>query len=65
MEWLKDYWWVILIFLIGIFINTIKDLNKTSFKEYLKNKHTKSEHHNKSSDNTAPATHKVDDDQSL
>ncbi|WP_392562846.1 hypothetical protein RHO12_05040 [Orbus sturtevantii] len=38
MEWLKDYWWLILILLLGIFINTIKDLNKTSFKSYLNKK---------------------------
>lgn len=38
MEWLKDYWWIILIVLLGIFINTIKDLRKISYKEYLKNK---------------------------
>lgn len=38
MEWLKDYWWLILIVLLGIFINTIKDLNKTSFKHYLDKK---------------------------
>lgn len=38
MEWLEDYWWIILILLLGIFINTIKDLNKTSFKQYLDKK---------------------------
>lgn len=38
MEWLKDYWWLILIVLVGIFINTIKDLNKTSFKKYIDKK---------------------------
>ncbi|WP_392553198.1 hypothetical protein RHO14_04865 [Orbus wheelerorum] len=38
MEWLKAYWWLILIVLLGIFINTIKDLNKTSFKSYLNKK---------------------------
>lgn len=38
MEWLKDYWWIILIILLGIFLNTIKDLNRLNYKEYLKKK---------------------------
>ena len=38
MEWLKDYWWVILIILVGIFINTIKALNKFNYKHYLDKK---------------------------
>lgn len=38
MEWLKDYWWMILIILIGMFINTIKSLNKISYKSYLDKK---------------------------
>ena len=38
MEWLRDYWWVILIILVGIFINTIKALNKLSYKHYLEKK---------------------------
>ena len=38
MEWLKDYWWVIVIILIGIFINTIKALNKLNYKSYLEKK---------------------------
>lgn len=38
MEWLKDYWWIILIILIGIFINTIKALNRLSYKAYLEKK---------------------------
>jgi len=38
MEWLKDYWWLIIIVLIGIFINTIKALNKLSYKHYLEKK---------------------------
>ena len=38
MEWLKDYWWLIIIVLIGIFINTIKALNKLSYKDYLEKK---------------------------
>lgn len=38
MVWLKDYWWVILIILIGIFINVIKDLSRLSYKDYLNKK---------------------------
>lgn len=38
MEWLKDYWWIILIFLAGVFINTIKALNKLNFKSYIDKK---------------------------
>ncbi|MCO6537516.1 MAG: YpfN family protein [Gilliamella sp.] len=38
MEWLKDYWWIIVVILIGIFINTIKALNRLSYKAYLEKK---------------------------
>ena len=38
MAWLKDYWWIILIILIGIFINTIKALNRLNYKNYLEKK---------------------------
>lgn len=38
MSWLADYWWVILILLVGILINTIKDLNKIDVKKFLDNK---------------------------
>lgn len=38
MVWLKDYWWIILIILIGIFINGIKALNRLSYKNYLEKK---------------------------
>lgn len=38
IEWLKEYWWIIIIILIGLFINGIKELNKTSFESYLKRK---------------------------
>lgn len=41
MEWLKDYWWIILIFLAGVFINTIKALNKLNFKSYIDKKEIK------------------------
>ncbi|OCG22989.1 MULTISPECIES: YpfN family protein [unclassified Gilliamella] len=38
MTWLKDYWWIIVVILIGIFINTIKALNRLSYKTYLEKK---------------------------
>lgn len=39
MEWLSHYWWIIvLIFLLGIFINVIKDLSRIDPKKYLANK---------------------------
>ncbi|MCX8575463.1 MULTISPECIES: hypothetical protein [unclassified Gilliamella] len=38
MEWIKDYWWVILLFILGIFINAIKALNKLNFKSYIDKK---------------------------
>ncbi|MDF7667618.1 hypothetical protein PT273_07140 [Orbaceae bacterium ESL0727] len=38
MEWIKDYWWIILIILLGIFINTVKALNKLNFNAYMKKK---------------------------
>lgn len=38
MHWLADYWWVILILLVGIIINAIKDMNKIDPKQFLKNK---------------------------
>ena len=38
MHWITDYWWVILILLVGIIINAIKDMNKIDPKQFLKNK---------------------------
>lgn len=32
MKWLADYWWIILIILVGIIINGIKALNKVNYK---------------------------------
>ncbi|RFY48848.1 hypothetical protein CA303_27080, partial [Salmonella enterica subsp. enterica serovar Enteritidis] len=32
MHWITDYWWVILILLVGIIINAIKDMNKIDLK---------------------------------
>ncbi len=36
--WLKDYWWVILILLVGVILNAIKALYRLDYKSYLKNK---------------------------
>lgn len=41
---LKEYWWVIIIFLLGIFINGIKALCFLNHQDYLKNK-TQLPHH--------------------
>lgn len=38
MDWLKEYWWVILIILVGMFINAIKALNRLNYKSYLEKK---------------------------
>ena len=39
MEWLARYWWIfILVALVGIFINVIKDLNRVDHKKFLANK---------------------------
>ncbi|MEA9389020.1 YpfN family protein [Acerihabitans sp. TG2] len=38
MDWLADYWWVILIILAGMLINGIKELSRVNVKRYLKNK---------------------------
>ncbi|QIQ21933.1 YpfN family protein [Zophobihabitans entericus] len=39
MEWLKEYWWIIIpLLLLGVILNGIKDLKKLSFKEYLEKK---------------------------
>ena len=38
MHWITDYWWVILILLVGIIINAIKDMNKIDPKQFRKNK---------------------------
>ncbi len=38
MGWLADYWWVVLILLLGMFINGIKDLNRINHKSFLDNK---------------------------
>ncbi|AYA42440.1 YpfN family protein [Xenorhabdus nematophila] len=39
MYWLiKDYWWVVLLVLVGIIVNAIKALNRIDQKRFLDNK---------------------------
>lgn len=39
MEWLINHWWIlVLVFLVGVMINVIKDLNRVDPKKYLDNK---------------------------
>ncbi|TDB56319.1 YpfN family protein [Photorhabdus luminescens] len=38
MQWLADYWWVILILLVGIILNAIKELRRLDVKKFLDNK---------------------------
>ncbi|MBG6241122.1 MAG: YpfN family protein [Candidatus Symbiopectobacterium sp. Dall1.0] len=38
MSWLADYWWVILIILVGMVINGMKELSRLDHKRFLKNK---------------------------
>ncbi|MEA1065653.1 YpfN family protein [Apirhabdus apintestini] len=39
MEWLEKYWWIIvLVLLLGIFINVIKDLKRVDPKKYMANR---------------------------
>ncbi|NAW49621.1 YpfN family protein, partial [Salmonella sp. gx-f5] len=35
MEWIKDYWWIILIILAGIIISGVKELSRVDVKKYL------------------------------
>ena len=39
MEWLEKYWWIIvLVLLLGIFINVIKDLKRVDPQKYMANR---------------------------
>ncbi|EJD7070241.1 TPA: YpfN family protein [Klebsiella pneumoniae] len=39
MEWLIKHWWIlVLVFLVGVIINVIKDLNRVDHKKFLNNK---------------------------
>ncbi|AMO47815.1 Hypothetical protein AKI40_1400 [Enterobacter sp. FY-07] len=39
MDWLAKYWWIlVLVFLLGVILNVIKDLNRVDHKKFLANK---------------------------
>ncbi|KMV72929.1 YpfN family protein [Rosenbergiella epipactidis] len=39
MEWVKEYWWVLIIlFMVGLLVNVYKDLKRVDVKKYLDNK---------------------------
>ena len=39
MDWLAKYWWIlVLVFLLGVLINVIKDLSRVDHKKFLANK---------------------------
>ena len=39
MEWLIKHWWIlVLVFLVGVIINVIKDRNRVDHKKFLNNK---------------------------
>ncbi|MFZ4834577.1 YpfN family protein [Rouxiella sp. Mn2063] len=38
MEWIKDYWWIVLVILAGILISGIKELSRVDVKKYLADK---------------------------
>ena len=38
MHWLADYWWVILLLLVGVIWNSIKEMMRLDPKKYLDDK---------------------------
>ncbi|AUH01611.1 YpfN family protein [Pectobacteriaceae bacterium CE70] len=38
MAWLADYWWIILVFLLGVILNGIKELRRLDHKSFLNDK---------------------------
>lgn len=40
MHWLADYWWVVLLILVGMLWNGIKAMMNVDVKKYLDNKPT-------------------------
>ncbi|GGD32086.1 YpfN family protein [Franconibacter pulveris 1160] len=39
MEWLSKYWWVlVLVFLLGVLLNVIKDLKRVDHKKFMDNR---------------------------
>ncbi|SET19267.1 YpfN family protein [Thorsellia anophelis] len=55
MQILQDYWWVIIIFLVGVLVNHLVDLNKMDHKQYLK-------HRNKDTDDSSDERKNKKDD---
>jgi len=45
MHWLADYWWVVLLVLVGILVNGVKALRRVDAKAYLANKPELPPHH--------------------
>ncbi|WP_241592751.1 YpfN family protein [Rosenbergiella epipactidis] len=46
MEWVKEYWWVLIIlFMVGLLVNVYKDLKRVDVKKYLDNKPKLPPHH--------------------
>lgn len=39
MHWLADYWWIIILLLIGIIWSAVKQMQKIDPKRFLDNKH--------------------------
>ncbi|EFB71571.1 Uncharacterised protein [Providencia rustigianii] len=38
MQWLADYWWIILLLLVGIIWNSVKEMMRLDPKKYLEDK---------------------------
>ncbi|OTA18890.1 membrane protein [Xenorhabdus beddingii] len=38
MHWLIDYWWIVLLVLVGTIINAVKALSRVDQKRFLDNK---------------------------
>ncbi|PHM75240.1 YpfN family protein [Xenorhabdus kozodoii] len=38
MQWLIDYWWIVLLVLIGIIVNAVKALSRVDKKTFLEDK---------------------------
>nr|WP_314263646.1 YpfN family protein [uncultured Moellerella sp.] len=38
MHWLADYWWIILLVLVGVIWTSVKELMRLDHKQFLKNK---------------------------
>ncbi len=39
MDWLAKYWWIlVIVFLVGVLLNVIKDFKRVDHKKFLANK---------------------------